>query len=342
MEMERDIQRWSKTEEGPFFERKSAIDRSSNRVRPRKAADLAHDIAETLSAMANADGGELVIGLENDGAMSGVPHPADSRCLLRVGSSNQPFDKDKIKALKDAKHQGLFERTFPAGSRIEDLDNDLLARFAEKAGPETAVRDALSRLRLIEGRNDHAVPTLAALLLFGRDPLRWHDRCGIDFVRWEGVERKSGAKLNISKRFRIEAPLAVLLDKAFEAIKDMIRKGIVRSPKKGSRIYEVKEPWLVLPDMPSELALLLPVLQRKSILTNADVRETLGLTKITSGRLLRELVASQWLAGTGKRGIGARYSAGSRLLYQSQTIHRTAEADTLAIETDTMKPSRTV
>lgn len=274
MEMDRDIQQWSEAEEGPFFERKSALDRSSGRVRPRKAADLAHDIAETLSAMTNADGGELVVGLENDGSVSGVPHPADkirlllsvpkdrnyvnpslpcvvrevvssegkrllhfqvdwsptvhlltdSRCLLRVGSSNQPFDKDKIKALKDAKHQGLFERTFPVGGSFEDLDDDLLAKFAEKVGAGISMRDALARLRLIEGRNGHAVPTLAAFLLFGCDPLRWHERCGIDFVRWEGTERKSGAELNITKRFRVEAPIAVLLERAFEAIKPFIRE----------------------------------------------------------------------------------------------------------------------
>jgi hypothetical protein len=61
-----DIARWSAAEEGPFFERKSALDRSGACPKQRKAADIAHDIAETLVAFANADGGELVIGMEND------------------------------------------------------------------------------------------------------------------------------------------------------------------------------------------------------------------------------------------------------------------------------------
>lgn len=575
-----DITRWTAAEEGPFFERKSAFDRSSGRVKQRKAANIAWDIAETLSAMANADGGELVIGIENDSTLTGVPHAedkmrllmgvpkdsnyvspplpcvihefrdedgkrllhfqvdwspsvhllTDSRCLLRVGDSNQPFDKDMIKALKEAKHQGLFERTFPPGARIEDLDDALLAAFAAKVGPDRPPRDALGRLRLVEGRNGHAIPTLAALLLFGRDPLKWHDRCGIDFVRWEGTERKSGAGLNIAKRFRVEAPLAILLEKAFEAIKpfirerqqlhdlffiekleyptfawqeaivnavahrdysirglgvevwmfedrmeirspglpptpvtlaalaqrkhmhcsrnplivrvltamgymrelgegvprmfdemeragyypprfeaigegvvqvtlrnepvydramlewlskfkevdltgdqkrmlayarshggnftsrnyqdvirtdiygastaikDMIRKGVVRSLEKGSRIYEVQEPLAAQADMPSELAQLLPVLQRKGHLTNADIRETLGLTKISAARLLHELVASQLLTGTGKRGVGAMYSPGPRLLYQSQTSAKDAEDETIASGNETMKP----
>ena len=271
---QQDVARWSAAEEGQFFERKSALDRSGGRPKPRKAADVARDIAETLEAIANADGGELVVGLENDGAVSGVPHAedklrlllgvpkdrnyvdppipcrarkvstpdgltllhleadwspnvhllADSRCLRRVQDQNAPFDKDQVRALKEAKAQGLFERSFPAGARMEDLDEALLTRFAEAAGSGAAHRDALTRFRLTEGRNGHAVPTLAALLLFGRDPGRWHERAGIDFVRWEGTERKTGAELNVSKRFRIEAPLSVLPDRAFEAIKPFIRE----------------------------------------------------------------------------------------------------------------------
>jgi ATP-dependent DNA helicase RecG len=272
--IQHDILRWSAAEEGPFFERKSALERSGGTRKPRKAAEIAHDIAETLAAFANADGGELVVGIEDDGTVSGVPHAedkvrlllgvpkdrnyvappipcrtrivtapdgvvllhfeadwspnvhllADSRCLRRVQDQNAPFDKDQVRALKDAKAQGLFERTFPAGARMEDLDETLLTRFAEADGSGPAYRNTLTRYRLTEGRNGHAVPTLAALLLFGRDPGRWHERAGIDFVRWEGKERKSGAELNIIKRFRVEAPLSVLPDKAFEAIKPFIRE----------------------------------------------------------------------------------------------------------------------
>lgn len=574
-----DMSRWQVAEEGQFFERKSALHRDGDRRLQRGVKELAHDISDTLLAMANADGGELVVGIENDGTITGVPHSAekirlflgvpkdknylhpplsvrskevltedgkrllhfevewsptvhllaDSRCLLRVRDRNEPFDKDKVKALKETKTQGLFERTFPAGARIADLDEVLTERLAEKVSPGSYPHELLSRYHLTEGRNGNAMPTLAALLLFGRDPSRWHDRCGIDFVRWEGAERKSGAELNIAKRFRVEAPLAVILEKAFEAIKpfirerqqlhdlffvekleyptfawqeaivnavahrdysirgmgievwmfddrmeirspglppspvtldalaqrkhmhcsrnplivrvlttlgymrelgegvprmfdemerighypprfdaiggaivqvtlrnepihdratlewlqkfknidlsgdqkrmlayahahdrkftsrnyqdviktdiygtsaaikDMIRKGVVRSLGKGSRIYEVKEPLLVMPGMPPEIVRLIPVLQRKGRLTNFDVRQTLGLTKITAVRLLQELVAGQWLTGTGKRGVGAMYSPGPRLLTQSQAGTMVSGADTMTFEDDTMK-----
>jgi zona occludens toxin (predicted ATPase) len=48
-----DINRWSTLPEGQFFDRKSAFDRSGSRHKQRKASDIAWDIVETLSAIAN-------------------------------------------------------------------------------------------------------------------------------------------------------------------------------------------------------------------------------------------------------------------------------------------------
>lgn len=67
--------RWSNADESQFLERKSAYHRADGQPKQRKAADIAWNIAETLSAMANADGGELIIGVEDDGSFTGVSHP---------------------------------------------------------------------------------------------------------------------------------------------------------------------------------------------------------------------------------------------------------------------------
>lgn len=269
-----DIVRWSALPEGQFFERKSAFDRSGPRPKRRKASDLALDIAETLSAMANADGGELVVGIENDGTVTGVPHHADKiglllrapgdrnyvdpvlRCrtrevrsltgllllhfqvewspqvhrladgryLLRISDANMPFRAEQIAALKQTKAQGLFERSFPPGATLEDLNLDLVASLIPEMQIEATPAEFLRQYRLIDSRNGHSVPCLAGLLLFGKDPLRWHPRCGIDFVRWEGTERRYGAELNVTKRIGIEGPLADLIKKAYEAIRPFIRE----------------------------------------------------------------------------------------------------------------------
>ena len=50
----------------------------------------------------------------------------------------------------------------------------------------------------------------------------WHPRCGIDFIRWEGTERKTGAELNIIKRIRLESPLVRLIEEAYSTIESYI------------------------------------------------------------------------------------------------------------------------
>jgi predicted HTH transcriptional regulator len=63
--------------EGQFFERKSCYDRSGKRPKRRDARSVARDVSETLAATANADGGTLALGIENDGTPSGVDYPQD-------------------------------------------------------------------------------------------------------------------------------------------------------------------------------------------------------------------------------------------------------------------------
>ena len=52
-------------QEGQFFERKSCYERSAGAPRRRDVRAIAQDVAETLAAMANADGGSLAVGLED-------------------------------------------------------------------------------------------------------------------------------------------------------------------------------------------------------------------------------------------------------------------------------------
>ena len=386
--------------------------------------------------------------------------------------------------------------------------------------------DIFQERGLVVDRGGHLIPTLAALLAFGRSPSRWHPRCGIDFVRWQGTDRKHGAELNVVKRFLIEAPLAVLIRKAYEAIqpqiperqnlqdlffteklqyptfawqeaivnavahrdygiqgaavevsmfddrlevrspglppapvslealarrehlhlsrnpllvrilvelgfmrelgegiprmfdemeragyypptlsiaggmsfqvtlrnqpvydratsewlrqfdslalnldqkrilasahahddrftsrdvqsllrmdiygasaliKDLIRKGAARSAEKGSRLYQVQQPLQMRADMPSELAMVLPVLNHRGHLRNRDLQSELHMTRITASRALKEWVAGGWLVKPAKRGRGAVYAPGPRLLHQPQIASTESETDAIRSESD--------
>jgi len=258
-------------QEGQFFERKSCHDRSKGRLNLRPVRDVARDIAETLAAMANADGGTLVLGIEDDGTVSGVHYPedrlrvfraapgthvrpplrvhvqegkiegkpilffevdwsmevhqtTDGRYLLRVDDENVPFPARDIEAMKEGKRRRVTETRFVTEATLADLDLLLVTKLAERQGTPATAEEVLSRYHLAEGRNGKTALTLAALLLFGKDPRRWHPRCGIDFVKYEGTERRVGADLNIIKRERIEAPLVLLIERVYETIRPHLRE----------------------------------------------------------------------------------------------------------------------
>ena len=61
--------------EGQFLEFKSAWDRSGDRATPLPRRALRDKIAEVVAAFANADGGVLLVGVEDDGAPSGHGYP---------------------------------------------------------------------------------------------------------------------------------------------------------------------------------------------------------------------------------------------------------------------------
>jgi ATP-dependent DNA helicase RecG len=257
--------------EGQFFERKSCYDRSGGGLKRRPARDVARDIAETLAAMANADGGTVVVGMEDDGTPTGVEYPpdrldlllgapqrlvtpplkvhhqwvsisgaevlmlevdwspevhqlSDGRYVLRLGDKNMPFPASDIVAMKEGKRRRITESRLVYEASLQDLDLALLDELRQKSGLDLCAEELLRRYRLVESRNGHVVLSLAALLLFAKEPLRWHPACYVDFVKWEGKERRFGAELNVVKRERIEAPLPRLIQQTFGTIQPHIRE----------------------------------------------------------------------------------------------------------------------
>lgn len=252
-------------EEGQFFERKSCYDDTRGAVQPRDVREVAKNVAEAMAAMANADGGSLALGIENDGRVSGMDYDAaqikqlrqapvtqvrpplhprftettlqgfpvlvfevdwspdvhqlsDGRYLLRINDSSVPFPASEIEAIKEGKRRRLTESRYLTEASLNDLDLDLIAETTDRAGLDMSAEAVLLHYRVAERREGKLVLTLAALLLFGKDPVRWHPRCGIDFTHYKGSDRKLGAALNIIRRVRIEAPLVRLIEEAYKVV----------------------------------------------------------------------------------------------------------------------------
>jgi len=60
--------------ESHFREFKSALEGRPDNTKPRITKLICADIGEALVSFANADGGAILIGVEDDGTITGIPH----------------------------------------------------------------------------------------------------------------------------------------------------------------------------------------------------------------------------------------------------------------------------
>ncbi len=83
---EQEIRQLLEREEGQYLERKSLWEQEPNRRRPLDRRTVRDFIAEYVAAFANADGGDLILGAEDDGDPTGHEYPEEAvEDFFRVG-----------------------------------------------------------------------------------------------------------------------------------------------------------------------------------------------------------------------------------------------------------------
>jgi len=148
---------------------------------------------------------------------------------LRIGPQNIPLSRERLAALREARSETWHEREILPRSSLADLDWDLVREFVSQMGMGGDMEKILHRpYGLIEYLDNRPVLTRAAVYLFARDPLRWHPRPGIEFVRFEGTEEKSVEGYNVAERTRLEGPLLRLIREAEKTIGEKIREQVLQ------------------------------------------------------------------------------------------------------------------
>lgn len=261
-----------KQERGQFFDFLSAYEYKKGGTQKKPLDSFARELARLLAGMANADGGTLLVGVEPDKSVTGIPYPPENiqaliqspqtllspplnascqkmnlgnlllikfevgpsleihrmgggRTFYRIATENPSLPPEQIQSLKESKNNVYYERQHILNAAWEDLDSAAIEALKEKIADSREPQAVLGQgYHLIDSSREKPTLTMAALLLFAKDPSRWHPRCGIDFVKYEGTERQLGSSLNVIKRARFEAPLSRLIDEAVGRIKEHIRE----------------------------------------------------------------------------------------------------------------------
>ena len=252
-----------------------------------------------------------VVTVEADYAVHAVWHNKHSSYIIRVGRQSREASTEELPRLMQQRGAFRAELRPISGSSYEDLDHrrlvDYFQRVRGQTVPERDDRQGWVQLLsatefLVEGVRE-AVPSLAAIALFGTSTARHLPQSGIDAVAYPGLEKDYAAV----ERVTLRGPLAPLMTSAGELVEPgivdsavaFVRRnvGVRAELANGVRRVETRG----LPDEPVREALVNAVIHRDYLLAHTDVELGLypdRLEVVSPGRLPNGVTVERMLAGT--------------------------------------------
>ncbi|MBC7233047.1 MAG: putative DNA binding domain-containing protein [Chloroflexi bacterium] len=151
----------------------------------------------------------------------------DGRVLLRSGEKNRPLSGEEIRHLASAKGAGEYELEAVPGATLDDFDQGIIAEYAAKRRLRGPRGEQLSEQELLLDSgaiNAEGKPTVAGLLLFGRNPQRMIPHSDAVLVRFAGTTPTNRDGLpGYTRREEIRGALCQIIDKLWNIIWEEMR-----------------------------------------------------------------------------------------------------------------------
>lgn len=145
--------------------------------------------------------------------------------FIRVGDKSKKLNFEDRMALMYAKGVRYYEDEPVADASIEDLDLDFVREYCKKIGysksPEEYLRENKKYITKKDGKENVSV---AAILLFGKNPQIFFPRAFIRFIRYDGTEAKVGKDMNVIKDVIFEGRILDQVEKAVDFIKIQMKE----------------------------------------------------------------------------------------------------------------------
>lgn len=137
---------------------------------------------------------------------------------LRIGDETRRLTYAQRQELEFDKGQSTFEARPAASVQRDDLDEELVRAFARRVGHPDG--DRLLRARGLQGRDGKV--TVAAALLFARDPQAELPEAYVRVLRYRGRARGAGRRQQVVADLRIEGPLPRQIEEAQRAVAELL------------------------------------------------------------------------------------------------------------------------
>lgn len=175
----------------------------------------------------------------------------DGRVFVRVAGKNRALAGDEIRNLTQSKSAGDYEAEAVPGATLADFEDDVVAEYIAKRELRTRRkielpgRDALNAaplLKEIGALDSHGQPTVAGMLLFGKNPQAFLPQSGVVFVKFPGVEpRGEGGRVGYGRRGEINGPLARVIERTWQVILEEMRVGAIVKGLEREEVLEYPE-----------------------------------------------------------------------------------------------------
>lgn len=145
--------------------------------------------------------------------------------FLRVGDKSKKLEFNDRMTLMYAKGVRYYEDEPVADATIDDLDLDFVRSYCKRIeytkSPEEYVRKNKKFVTVKDGKDQVSV---AAILLFGKNPQLFFPRAFIRFIRYDGTEAKVGKDMNVVKDVIFEGRILEQVEKAVDFIKIQMKE----------------------------------------------------------------------------------------------------------------------
>jgi ATP-dependent DNA helicase RecG len=222
--------------ESYYREFKSAFEGPATNKAPRDIKEIKYDIAKTLVAFANADGGELFVGIEDNSTVTGIPHSDEKIEEIRKSYEDCVL-KDTPVPIKQA--------------ALVNFNNKKILYFSVSKGSEFV--HLTSKGECFQRRDRESVPTASEKIIFQREEKasREYDRAFVDLAKITDLDQDlmQSVGQRISKLISSERLLQYLDLAEFDgttlklrraALLLFAKKSIKWHPRSQVRIFKVR------------------------------------------------------------------------------------------------------
>ena len=146
--------------------------------------------------------------------------------FVRVGDKSRKLTFEERVQLMYDKGERFYEDTAVYGATVDDIDMGAVAEYAKMVGYGKSPMEYLRENNgfVTTNKQDEEAVSTACILLFGKYPQKFFPRARTRFIRYEGVDEKVGAEMNVIKDVTFEGTILNQVEKTIEFIETQVRE----------------------------------------------------------------------------------------------------------------------